>query len=279
MSISTYPGRAALALLSVLVTAGCTSSSTGSSSGTGPRTASSQSTPASSAPVVAPQACGARARTFWLPGPDGTKLEANAYGAGPAAVVFLHQAGQLADMCGFWPYARWLADREHVQVVLFNRCTYGNSTCQVFQQGDEGIVAQVQPAVDWARRHGGRRVTLVGASSGGSDALQAAGVVRQVDAVVDLSGASADTGVDDRPSARRLRVPALFAVAPDDRVAPVATVRGLYRLVPARPKRLVVMTELPGAHGWDLLQRPDGAFTPLAGTVADWVAGRVRAAR
>jgi pimeloyl-ACP methyl ester carboxylesterase len=269
--------RAAIAALTALLLAGCSSS--GSNTVRTPTfpadpTCPQQQVPTGVAPAK-PQACGRGAHPFWLPGPDGTLLEANAYGSGAAAAVFLHQAGRLADMCGFWPYAKWLADREHVQVVLVNRCTYGRSTCELFQTGDRGIVSQVQPAVDWARRHGAQTVTLVGASAGGADALQAGGVVEHVAAVVDLSGDSADTGADDRADARRLHLPVLFAIAPGDSVVSVAEVRARYRLVPGHDKRLVVVRRSPGAHGWDLLLDPaTGQFTALAHVVADWVTGR-----
>jgi len=269
--------RPAIVALAALLIGGCNSS--GSHDLRKPTfpadpTFPQQPVPTGVAPAK-PQACGRGAHAFWLPGPDGTLLEANSYGSGPFAAVFLHQAGQLADMCGFWPYAKWLADRDDVRVVLVNRCTYGRSTCELFQSGDDGIVSQVQPAVDWARRHGARTVTLVGASAGGADALQAGGVVKHVAAVVDLSGDSADTGANDEADARRLRVPVLFGIAPGDSVVSVEQVRTRYQLVPGRDKRLVVVRQSPGAHGWDLLLDPvTGEFTPLARLVADWITGR-----
>jgi hypothetical protein len=261
-----------------LIAVGCMLLLAACSSGGGPAeppaSTSAPDVAAGSAPPTQPEACGAGAEAFWLPGPDHTKLEANAYGTGRAAAVFLHEAGRAADMCGFWPYAQWLADHRHVLVVLVNRCTYGNSTCQIYQQGDQGIVDQVQPAVQWARRHGAHRVTLVGASTGASDALQAGGVVAHVDAIVDISGDVTDTGADDHADARRLHVPGLFAVAPEDDVSPVATMRTVYRLVPARPKRMVVIRGAPGEHGWELLQDAEThAFTPLARLIGAWVVG------
>lgn len=264
--------RTTAAALAVLLLTACSANSSGTSQAPAVTPTPITST-SSHAPPRPPRACGARATAFWLPGPDNTKLEANAFGRGRTAAVFLHEAGSLADMCGFWQYARWLARRDHVLVVLFNRCTYGRSTCDVFQTGDEGIVEQVQPAVDWARRHGARRVTLVGASTGASDALQAAGVVRHVDAVVALSNDITDTGAEDLPDARRLRVPALFAVAPDDRYSDLGKVRAAYRAAASGTKRLVIVRNDPGTHGWDLLYHYGSGFTPLAGIVAEWVTG------
>jgi dienelactone hydrolase len=277
---ATLVAAGVVALVSAML-GGCSPSSRapgGSPADTGPSTSTNTATSTSTgATAVHPAPCGPGATAFWLPGPGNTGLEANAFGRGRSAAVFLHEAGRVADMCGFWPYARWLAVHHHVLVVLVNRCTYGASTCQLYQQGDAGIVAQTRPAVEWARRHGARRVTLIGASTGASDALQAGGVVPHVAAVVDLSGDVTDTGADDRADARRLRVPALFAVAPEDDVSPVPAMRAVYRLVPSRPKRLVIVRGAGSTHGWDLLRDPVGGRpTPLARLVAEWVVGRVR---
>jgi dienelactone hydrolase len=268
--------RALLAALSVALLAGCSSSDGGPAVSTFPVPPAlpSQQVPTGIARDT-PQRCGPGAVAFWLPGPQHSVLEANSVGSGPSGVVFLHQAGSGADMCGFWDYAHWLAEHERVRVVLFNRCTYGRSTCEVFQHGDPGIVGQVGPAVNWLHRHGARTVTLVGASSGGSDALQAGGVVPRVDAIVDLSGSAPDTGFDDLYSARRLGVPALFVVAPGDATTPVAELRATYQLVPGADKRFVVARDAPGQHGWDLLEDvPGGAVSRIGRLVADWVTRR-----
>jgi dienelactone hydrolase len=199
-------------------------------------------------------------------------LEANTYGTGPTIAIFMHEAGFRLDMCGFWPYAKWLAEHVHVRVLLFNRCTYGNSTCQVYQVGDRGIRGQVEPAVRWAQRHNAKHVVLVGASSGASDAIQAGGVVMGIDAVVALSSDKADTRTNEQHNARRLRVPTLLAVAPGDRYSPLSAVRTTFRLIGSKDKRLVVVRSAPGMHGWELVQKPDGGFTSLARTVARFVA-------
>ena len=262
MSTSTYRRAAAAALL--LVTAAC------SASPNDPATAP----PVSVAPTPPPQPCGAGAHAFFLPGPDNTKLEANAYGSGATTAILMHEAGFRLDMCGFWPFARWLAEHEHVQVLLFNRCTYGNSTCQVYQVGDRGIRGQVQPAVQWARRHGAKHVVLVGASSGASDSIQAGGVVKGIDAVVALSSDKTDTRTNEQRNAKRLRLPILLAVAPGDRSSPVAAVRTTFRLIRSKDKHLIVVRSMSGRHGWDLVQNLDGTSTPLARTVAKFVATR-----
>lgn len=236
---------------------------------------SASPTPSATAPPPKPQACGAGATAFWLPGPGGSKLEANAIGSGRDAVIFLHEVGS-TGMCGFWPYARWLASHRQVRAILVNRCGYGHTTCASAPKGDAGIVAETKPAVDWARQRGAHRVTIVGASAGGGDALQAGGAIPGIAAVVDLSGDGNDTGASDGADAKRLTVPILFAVAPNDRYVSVSEVRHLYNLVPAHHKRLVIDRAHPGWHGWDLLFDGD-KITRLSKTVAAWITGKAPA--
>ena len=69
----------------------------------------------------------------------------------------------------------------------------------------------------WARAHGARRVTLIGASVGAIVVLHAAASIRPiVDAVVDLSGELTWSGLDSLTAARTLTVPVSYAVAPDE---------------------------------------------------------------
>ncbi|MEP7020862.1 MAG: hypothetical protein ABI808_09430 [Pseudonocardiales bacterium] len=278
MSNSTYIFRrgrragVALVLACSLVITGCGGSSGKPTAADSTRPGSSSSGP-TPAPAP-PEACSEGAQAFWLPGPDGSKLEANSIGSGPDAVVFLHEIGR-RGMCGFDTYAQWLTTAYHVRAVLVNRCSYGVTTCRVAPREDEGIIAQTKPAVDWARAHGAKRVTLIGASGGGGDALQAAGAIPGIAAVVDLSGVVNDTGADDAASARRLRVPILFAAAPGDPYCSLDDMRALYRLVPSRPKRLVVVGGEPGTHGWDLMTDANDKPTPLGRQVASWVRGQL----
>lgn len=276
MSSSTYAFRSRRCLL-VAGLASCALLMTGCSS-PGEDAATTQAAPtrpaASPTPTPTPTPCSKAAQAFWLPGPDGSLLEANSIGSGPDAVVFLHQIGQ-AGMCGFDTYARWLSTKYHVRAVLVNRCSYGATTCGVAAPEDEGIIAQTKPAVDWARAHGAKRVTLVGASGGGGDALQAAGVIRGIAAVVDLSGVVNDTGADNAANARRLRVPILFAVAPNDRSCSIEDMRALYRLVPSQPKRLIIVGDQSGPHGWDLVADASGSPSALGLRVASWIRGQL----
>jgi dienelactone hydrolase len=132
-------------------------------------------------------------------------------------------------------------------------------------------------AVTWARAHDAGQVTLVGASAGGVVALQVAASIRPpVEAVVNLSAERRWMELDSLAAARRLQVPALFAVAPGDSHVSVATMRQLYEAAPVRAKRLMVLAGGAG-HGWELLGGAAGtAWSPTAVTVAAWIQGRHR---
>lgn len=210
---------------------------------------------------------------MWLP-IGGGQLEANSAGSGADAVVFLHEIGR-QGMCGFASYASWLvAHYLGLQVVLVNRCGYGATVCPSAATSDD-IVTETKPAVDWARSHGASRVTLVGASGGGLDALEAAALIPGIAAVVDLSGDINDTFGNDNALLPRITIPALLAVAPDDQYCSIPAMQGYYAKIPAQIKRLLIENQYPGTHGWDLLAGPNGEPpSPLAITVAQWALGQ-----
>jgi pimeloyl-ACP methyl ester carboxylesterase len=233
---------------------------------------------ATSAPPAPAELCGGptnSAQSFWLTGPGGARLYAAVVGTGPDTAVFVHQAGP-TGLCGFWPYADWLARTKGVRSLLFSQCGSGASQCPPGDPADQWP-AMTTAAVIWARAHGAGQVTLVGASAGGVVALQVAASIRPpVEAVVDLSGEGSWTGLDSLAAARRLQVPVLFAVAPGDRYVSVGTTRRLYQAAPVRAKRLVVLADGAG-HGWELLGGVAGTdWSPLAVTVAAWIQGRHR---
>jgi len=238
-------------------------------------TSASAATPAPPPPA---ELCGGPttpAQSFWLSVPGGAQIYAAVVGAGPATAVFVHQAGP-TGLCGFWPYAAWLARTNGVRSVLFSQCGNGASQCPPGNQADQWL-EMTTAAVTWARAHGARQVTLVGASAGGVVALQVAASTRPpVAAVVNLSGERSWMGLDSLTAAQRLQMPALFAVAPGDSYVSVGTMRRLYQAAPVQAKRLVVLAEGAG-HGWELLGGADGSdWSPLAVRVAAWIQGRHR---
>lgn len=217
--------------------------------------------------------CGRGATKLALTGSGGFRIAGLALGAGPVTALFLHELGMTADVCGFWPYASWLSVHYGVRAVLVDRCGVGGSRCPA-ATGDRLIAGEVGPAVAWARSHGARRVVLVGASAGGGDALEAAGVLPGVDAVVDLSGDITSTRFSVQQAAARVRVPTLMAVATGDDICPLPAFRRQYAAVPAATKRLVVVADPLGRHGWDLVGSLGTELQQLAPRVADWIEGQ-----
>lgn len=227
-----------------------------------------------STPTLGPvaQRCGppdVPARRLHLAGPDGARLSAVEVGSGPVGAVFVHEIGTLG-LCGFWPYAVWLEQEYGLRSVLLDLCGYGDSQCG---QGrfDNDLVAQAGVAVQWLRAHGGRRVTLVGASMGGTVVTVASATLEPpVDAVVNLSGPLVWGDLDVMASASDVRVPALFAVASYDSVVSVPELRAALRRT-AGPQRFV---EAPSGHGWQLLgSRAETGFTadPVGRQVAQLI--------
>lgn len=210
------------------------------------------------APKLGPvaQRCGlpdVPATRLRLAGPDGSRLSAVEVGSGPVGAVFIHQIGA-SGLCGFWPYAVWLEQEYGLRSLLLDLCNYGDSRCRR-GRFDNDLVAQTGVAVQWLRAHGGRQVTLVGASMGGTVAAVASATLEPpVDAVVDLSGPLEWGDLHVMASAPDIRVPALFAVASYDTVVTVPELRAALRRT-AGPQRFI---EAPAGHGWQLLGSRDG---------------------
>jgi pimeloyl-ACP methyl ester carboxylesterase len=243
-----------------------------------PSVTATTATPAATPPPPPAELCGGPttpAQSLWLSAPGGAQIYAAVVGTGPTTAVFVHQAGP-TGLCGFWPYAAWLARTNGVRSMLFSQCGAGASQCPPDNPADQWLEVTTA-AVAWARTNGAGQVTLVGASAGGVVALQVAASIRPpVAAVVNLSGERRWMGLDSLAAARRVGVPALFAVAPGDSYVSVATMRRLYEAAPVRAKRLVVVAEGAG-HGWELLGGAAGSdWSPLAVTVAAWIQGRHR---
>jgi dienelactone hydrolase len=126
------------------------------------------------------------------------------------------------------------------------------------------VVDDVAGAVAVLRAHGARQVAVVSLSTGKFDLSM-------------LLGGSMP--LDTYSAARRLAVPALFAVARGDPNVPVAQVQALYRMAAAEDKQLAILGgSSSGLHGWDLLGGANGAgFTPFAARVASFISAHTAA--
>ncbi len=132
MRISAHPGRLLPVLIALsIMLASCTTNAPSRPPAT---TSASAATPAPPPPA---ELCGGPttpARSFWLSAPGGAQLYAAVVGTGPATAVFVHEAGG-QGLCGFWPYADWLARTRGVRSLLFSQCGAGASQCPTRQKG------------------------------------------------------------------------------------------------------------------------------------------------
>jgi pimeloyl-ACP methyl ester carboxylesterase len=275
--------RAALGLVAVaLLAAAC------SSGNSGPGTAGTATTaaPATTLPALQQPAtrCGPpddRATLLRFPSSGGVQLDAAMVGASTAGVVLVHEYP--ADLCGFWPYAVYLSHKGLRVLDLDLRC-FGLSSCP---GGDAKarVADDIAAAVGELRRHGAKRVALVGASMGGTAVLVAGVTVRPpVAAVVSLSGERDPTNLTGLPldagaAVPHLDAPTMYVVATQDRYVSVDDTRALYRATRATDKRIEVLSgSNAGLHGWQLLSNFQGSgWTPVAAKVAAFVLAHTKA--
>jgi pimeloyl-ACP methyl ester carboxylesterase len=190
-------------------------------------------------------------------------------GGGPVGAVLVHEYP--GPMCGWWPYANYLA-AHGVRALLFDLRCFGLSSCPAGGRADP--VDDVAGAIAVLRSRGARSVAVVGASLGGTVAV-IAGARLHPAAMVDLSGERDLTGLlggtslDAFAAAPALRAPALFVVAHGDLGASVGDMRAVYDRAGSRVKRMIVLPASAG-HGWDMLDSFTG-FAPLARTVVAFV--------
>lgn len=193
-------------------------------------------------------------------------------GNGTTTAVFLHQTDG-DGLCGFWPYAVWIESEYGIRSLLLDFCGYGESRCGRGHFSHD-LVAQTDLAVQWVRQHGGRRVTLVGASMGGTVAAVASTRIHPpVDGLVDLSGPLEYGDLDLVAAVPKIRSPALFSAAPNDPVVSIPDLRAALRRTPAARQLFI---KAPSGHGWELLGFHTGEdYSPeaLGRQVAQWIKG------
>ncbi|MEO8830518.1 alpha/beta fold hydrolase [Lapillicoccus sp.] len=189
-------------------------------------------------------------------------------GTGATVALLLHQTDRIGS-CGWWPYANLLA-QNGIRAVMLDFCAYGKSTCDTSRPWAGDYVDQVVRSVAQLRAGGATRVTLVGASIGGTVASLAA-TPAKADAVANVSGfgfGSMMTG----PSIAALTVPVLGVGShseESDSVNLQSQVAGS-----ASPTKRFVWEE--SGHGWSLVF--DGPFadsppSAVGRTVMGWVKG------
>lgn len=190
---------------------------------------------------------------------DGTHLVGHLYGSGRRAVVLVHESR--GDLCQWAPYAERLSKLGYTAFPIDLR-GYGESQMRGFapriRYGGDATAA-----VRYLLAHGRTQVFLLGASQGGSVAVDAAANMPAVKGVVSVSGA-ADL-VDAIGAVRRVHQPSLFIAGRDD-VDFVHDARSLYRASPAGDKSLEIVPS--GRHGTQLV----GASPRVRATIERFLA-------
>jgi pimeloyl-ACP methyl ester carboxylesterase len=178
---------------------------------------------------------------------DGGHVQAAMFGSGATTVVFANDSGN--NPCEWLDFAP--------------RLVAGGARVVLFKYADFAIAdpaRQVAAVAARARRDGGQRIALVGASLGGRAVVTAAArqpALGQV--VVSLSGERTIQGDphDLLADARRLRTPVLWVGSREDFYTRQGRdTRELYQATPKTGQLLLVDGNL---HGVDLLQGPDAA--------------------
>ena len=209
-----------------------------------------------------------RGRELWFRAADRTRLVGHRFGTGTTAVILGHQSG--GSLCEWVPYARSLA-RRGLFVFAFDFRGHGFSQHRSFP-ASRRLGADVTAAVKALRRLGKRKIVLVGASMGGLAAIVGAANARPaVSGVVALSSPDVYEGMNGVTAARRLRVPALYVAAADDRSGDhdfAAEARRLHAATASAEKRLEVV--VGSDHGIRLLTSSD----PVRTLVEDFIRSR-----
>lgn len=201
---------------------------------------------AGAAPVEAWDGCTPKAGDVRFTAADGTRLVGHAYGTGSTAVVLVHQRD--GTMCQWTSYAQRLGKLGYRAVTIDLR-NYGDSQARGYP-ANLRYGGDVVAAIRYVRAHGAKKVFVLGASMGGSAAIDGAANARPaVAGVVSVSGA-ADL-VDAIEAVKRVQMPSLFVAGAGDRDFATDAHR-LYDASPAKDKKIDVV---PGAyeHGTQLV--------------------------
>jgi hypothetical protein len=176
-----------------------------------------------------------KAVSFRVPG--GGPVPALVLGDGDAGIVLSNESGN--SVCDWVSFAKELED-DDVRVLLYDY-RYGRAD------------AHIGPAVAKLRREGAKHVAIIGASLGGGATIVAGSRSDpDVDGLVSLSGETFIHGVN--AAVPRLRRPVFFVAAEHDQYGAGTDARLMYKRVPARDKRLLV---IPGTkHGVQMLDEP-----------------------
>jgi alpha-beta hydrolase superfamily lysophospholipase len=187
---------------------------------------------------------------------DGIRLEGRLFGEGTSAVVLSHM--RPADQTSWYAFASRLADAGYLVLTYDFRgyCPGGDGGCSAGELDVSAIWQDVLGAIEFARGRGATRVSLVGASMGGTASLVAAsraGV--DVRAVISLSAPISIEGLVVDPAVLSNVTAAKLFIAGVGDASAASDAQALYERSPP-PKRVVIVPA--DDHGTDLLTGPRG---------------------
>jgi pimeloyl-ACP methyl ester carboxylesterase len=175
----------------------------------------------------------------------------------------------MGNLCGWWPYANYLAKRGFTTLSIDFRC-FGLSACG---SDPSDLVSDAVGAVEELKNRGFKRISIAGAGVGGTVAA-IAGAMVPVTSVVSLSGAATDPdfALHAEPYLSKLKVPTLYVTTNEPGCACYQGTLALRRATAAKVKPLIVKPSDWG-YGWALL---NGGFlktgwSSIAETVADFL--------
>jgi dienelactone hydrolase len=189
-------------------------------------------------------------------------------GSGGTVALLLHQTNP-SGSCGWWPFANRLA-QNGIRAVMLDFCGWGTSQCDTSKTWASDYVDQVVRATSKLRSDGATRVTLVGASLGGTVASVAAAKAG-VDATANLSGFGFGPLVT-APSLAALTIPVLGAGSHTEQSDSESLERQV--TTSGSPTKRFVWAD--SGHGWSLVLDGPTADAPVSAvgrTVIGWVKG------
>lgn len=176
---------------------------------------------------------------------DGTRLVGHRFGSGRTAVVLAHETR--GSLCQWVAYAKRLASLGYL-AFPFDFRNYGDSQDRAYP-ANQRWGGDVAAAVKAVRARGASKVFVIGASLGGSAAVQAAANIRpQLAGVISVSGAADLAGAI--AAARRLRVSVLYLAGALDKPFD-EDARRLFDATASTDKTLTVVDR--GEHGVQLV--------------------------
>jgi pimeloyl-ACP methyl ester carboxylesterase len=243
-------GRPAVLVLVLVLALGLAACGSGSDPA-----APAPSSPATPSPAGMLAACTPEgAKAFTTPVAGGGAVSGLQLGDAGRAVVLSYEWG--GSPCDWSGIATELVGRGY-RVALWE---YGTLT---------GLdrIKELQAVVDQVRAAGATEVVLAGGSLGGCVSMIGGSKITPAVSGVAVLSCAAWYDVQHRlpttPLAAKLRVPALYLAGDDDSLVPASEVRKDFAAVPAKDKKLVVVSG-SGAHGVELLVGTEGTVAKPA---------------